>query len=93
MKSNLELLKILKSCRRKFDPSIGLCSIAHFCKMSISVNNITPKEYKKIMKLLKAHRPNMSIHWFDGDGIERGKFLNKLIKKYSDKKCGLEKIK
>ena len=82
MKSNLELLKIIRACRRKMNvPSVGLCSIAKWCKEE---GMTTPKEHKRIMRLLKSHKPigvPASEHWFHYNGIERGKFLNKLITK------------
>ena len=92
IKSNLELLKKLKLYRNKFDPSIGLCSIVKWCKEE---GTITSEEYKKIMKLLKVNKPKeiySAEYWFHFDGIERGKFLNKLIKKYNRKSLLIKKI-
>lgn len=84
MKSDLKLLEIVKTNRRRIGvASVGLCSITRWCKRD---GQFTSIEYKRMMKILKSHKPkgvSNGDHWFPWDGVERGKFLNMLIEKYS----------
>ena len=85
MRNISTLLKILKRERKGFPSDYGLCSINVYCEAS---KWITLPEYEKIKSILIKTKPKnakIDYHWFDSDGIERTKFLNKLIKKYERK--------
>jgi hypothetical protein len=88
-RTEVELLKLLRDVREgivgkfqhKVYKSVGLCSLV---KWTYEDEMITFNEYEEIIMILKKHRPRgacVGTHWFPYDGVKRGEFLDKLIKK------------
>lgn len=86
MKRTSTILKMIKENREsEWYPSTGLCTIINHLYGN---GKITEGEYLKTRGTLRRFKPRDNPdfymgHWFPEDGVERGKFLDKLIKKYS----------